>query len=168
MSFPRRSRRGLGCKPFASICGSLALALFIHAIDRAWLNHDASDGRPSEDIVFKKLLIAVVVLGGLGLAGFAVWRPAIAPVALPAPGSFASELIAQGEALAGGGYCAACHTAKDGERFAGGCAMATPFGVIYSTNICPIRSLFPVVLLRSFHQAFRRGRAGALCLLPTS
>jgi mono/diheme cytochrome c family protein len=39
--------------------------------------------------------------------------------------------------LAGGGYCAECHTAKGGQRFAGGYAMATPFGVIYSTNITP-------------------------------
>jgi mono/diheme cytochrome c family protein len=98
-----------------------------------------SHGRSSEDSVFKKLLIAVVALGCLGLAGFGLlaWRPAIAPVALPAPGSFAPELIAKGEGLAGGGYCAVCHTAKGGERFAGGYAMATPFGVIYSTNITP-------------------------------
>jgi mono/diheme cytochrome c family protein len=89
--------------------------------------------------LFKKLLIAVVALGGLGLAGFGAlaWQPAIAPV-VPAPaGSFAPELVAKGEALAGGGYCAACHTAKGGQAFAGGYAMATPFGVIYSTNITP-------------------------------
>jgi len=38
---------------------------------------DASHGRPSEEIVFKKLLIAVVALGCLGLAGFGAlaWRP---------------------------------------------------------------------------------------------
>jgi mono/diheme cytochrome c family protein len=64
--------------------------------------------------VFKKLLIAVVALGCLGLVGFGIlaWRPAIAPVAPPAVGSFAPELIARGEALAGGGYCAECHTTK--------------------------------------------------------
>ena len=89
--------------------------------------------------MFKKLLIAVFVLGCLGLAGFGVlaWRPAIAPVARPAPASFPPELIARGEALAGGGYCGACHTAKGGEKFAGGYEMATPFGAIYSTNITP-------------------------------
>jgi hypothetical protein len=37
---------------------------------------DASHGRPSEEIVFKKLLIAVVALGCLGLAGF--WRIGLA------------------------------------------------------------------------------------------
>jgi mono/diheme cytochrome c family protein len=89
--------------------------------------------------LFKKLLIAVVAMGGLGLAGFGVlaWKPAIAPVVPPPAGSFAPELVAKGEALAGGGYCAACHTAKGGQAFAGGYAMATPFGVIYSTNITP-------------------------------
>ncbi len=66
--------------------------------------------------MFKKLLIAVVALGCFGLAGFGVlaWQPAIAPVVPPAAGSFAPELVAKGEALAGGGYCAACHTAKGG------------------------------------------------------
>src|SRR5262245_62787247 len=88
-----------------------------------------------------QLLIAVFALGCLGLTGFAVlaWRPAIAPVALPAAGSFAPELIARGEALAGGGYCAECHTTKGGQGFAGGFAFATPFGVLYSTNITPDR-----------------------------
>ena len=89
--------------------------------------------------MFKKLLIAAVALGCLGLAGFGVlaWKPAIAPIAPPAAGSFTPELVAKGEALAGGGYCAACHTAKGGQTFAGGDAMATPFGVIYSTNFTP-------------------------------
>jgi mono/diheme cytochrome c family protein len=81
-----------------------------------------------EDTVFNKLLIAVVALGSLGLAGFGVlaWQPAMAPVLIPAPASFAPELIAKGEALAGGGYCAACHTAKGGEKFAGGYANGNP------------------------------------------
>jgi mono/diheme cytochrome c family protein len=89
--------------------------------------------------VLKKLLIWVVALGCLGLLGFAVlaWRPAIAPISPPPPGSFAPELVAKGEALAGGGYCAQCHTVKGGQKLAGGYPMATPFGVLYSTNITP-------------------------------
>ena len=100
---------------------------------------DASHREPLEDTVFKKLLIAVVALGCFGLAGFGMlaWQPAMAPVVPPAPESFAPDLVAKGEALAGGGYCAACHTAKGGQTFAGGYAMATPFGVIRSTNITP-------------------------------
>jgi mono/diheme cytochrome c family protein len=88
--------------------------------------------------VRKRVLIAIVVLGALGLVGFGVlaWRPAIAPLTR-APDGFAPQLIAQGAALAAGGYCAECHTAKGGPAFAGGYAMATPFGVLYSTNITP-------------------------------
>ena len=87
----------------------------------------------------KRFLIGVFAIGVLGILGFAAlaWRPAITPIAPPAPGSFAPALIAKGEALAGGGYCAECHTATRGQTFAGGYAMATPFGVIYSTNITP-------------------------------
>ena len=55
--------------------------------------------------MFKKLLIAVVALGCLGLIGFGVlaWEPAIAPVVSPTAGSFTPDLVAKGEALAGGG-----------------------------------------------------------------
>src|SRR5271157_3592184 len=86
-----------------------------------------------------RIAVVVVALGVLTLLGFGVlaWRPAIAPAAPPAPAGFAPALVAKGGALAGGGYCAACHTAKGGQSFAGGYAMQTPFGVIYSTNITP-------------------------------
>ena len=58
----------------------------------------ASHCEPSEDTVFKKLLIAAVALGCLGLVGFGVlaWEPAIAPIAPPAAASFAPELVAKG------------------------------------------------------------------------
>ena len=89
--------------------------------------------------MFKKMLIGIVALGCLGLAGFGLlaWRPAIAPITPLAPGSFPPELIAKGEVLASGGYCAECHTAKSAQKFAGGYAFETPFGVLYSTNITP-------------------------------
>lgn len=51
--------------------------------------------------------------------------------------SFSPELVAQGAYLARIGDCVACHTAKDGQPFAGGLPMETPVGVIYSTNITP-------------------------------
>ena len=87
----------------------------------------------------KRLLISVLALGVLAILGFGAlaWRPAIAPIVPPAPGAFAPELVAKGAALAAGGYCAECHTAKGGQQFAGGYAMATPFGLLYSTNITP-------------------------------
>lgn len=46
-------------------------------------------------------------------------------------------LIDKGEYLARAGDCIACHTAPDGEPYAGGLSLASPFGTIYSTNITP-------------------------------
>ncbi len=37
------------------------------------------------------------------------------------------------------GNCAACHTARGGQPYAGGRAIATPFGDIYSSNLTPDR-----------------------------
>ncbi len=47
------------------------------------------------------------------------------------------EFVKRGEYLARAGDCIACHTAPEGKLFAGGRAMATPFGTIYTTNITP-------------------------------
>jgi mono/diheme cytochrome c family protein len=48
-----------------------------------------------------------------------------------------NQLVAQGEYLAKLGNCAACHSARGGEPFAGGKAIETPFGAVYSSNITP-------------------------------
>ncbi|WP_354141616.1 cytochrome c [Bradyrhizobium sp. LB11.1] len=48
-----------------------------------------------------------------------------------------SDIIARGEYLARAGDCTACHTAPEGRLFAGGHAMPTPFGTIYTSNITP-------------------------------
>ena len=45
--------------------------------------------------------------------------------------------IERGRYLVKAGDCAACHTADNGKPFAGGRAVPTPFGIIYSTNITP-------------------------------
>jgi mono/diheme cytochrome c family protein len=91
--------------------------------------------------VLRRLLVCVLGLGFLGalVLGALAWRPAIAPMAPPSPVSFPPDLIAKGEALAGGGFCAECHTVKGRPSFAGGYPMPTPFGVVYSTNITPDR-----------------------------
>lgn len=47
--------------------------------------------------------------------------------------------IARGRYLVHAGDCAACHTDDEGQPFAGGRAVPTPFGTIYSTNITPDR-----------------------------
>jgi nicotinate dehydrogenase subunit B len=64
------------------------------------------------------------------------WR-AIAPIARPDPAVFSAATIARGQQLAALGDCMVCHTTDGGVINAGGRALRTPFGVIYSTNITP-------------------------------
>jgi mono/diheme cytochrome c family protein len=79
------------------------------------------------------ILAVAAVFGLYALA----WRPAIAPITAAAATSFPTGLIAQGESLAAAGNCAACHTAPGGKPFAGGYALVSNFGTIYSVNITP-------------------------------
>ena len=48
-----------------------------------------------------------------------------------------AALVKRGEYLARAGDCIACHTTRGGQTFAGGLAMATPFGTLYTPNITP-------------------------------
>lgn len=113
--------------------------------------------------MLKRTFIGLTSLLVIGVAGFAAfaWRPAIAPIALPAPSSFPADLIARGEILAGAGYCATCHTAPGGAFYAGGYAMRTGFGTIYSTNITPdvetgIGSWSEAAFRRAMHEGVAR------------
>jgi mono/diheme cytochrome c family protein len=51
----------------------------------------------------------------------------------------AASVVAKGEYLAQAGDCVACHTAPGGKLFAGGRAMPTPFGTLYTSNVTPDR-----------------------------
>ncbi|TSD54091.1 molybdopterin-dependent oxidoreductase [Variovorax sp. KBS0712] len=80
---------------------------------------------------------AALFIGGLGvIAGLLGWRSAIAPVSLSAP-VYSESTIERGRVLAALGDCAVCHTAPGGEPNAGGRAMDTPFGTLYTTNLTP-------------------------------
>jgi mono/diheme cytochrome c family protein len=70
---------------------------------------------------------------------FLLWarRPAIDPIAPPPPSAFAPAEIARGAALAKLGGCESCHTVSNLAAFAGGVAIATPFGTIHGANITP-------------------------------
>src|SRR6195952_5116434 len=50
-----------------------------------------------------------------------------------------ASIVARGEYLAQAGDCVACHTAPGGKLFAGGHAMPTPFGTLYTSNVTPDR-----------------------------
>ncbi|WP_234685945.1 cytochrome c [Bradyrhizobium monzae] len=89
----------------------------------------------------KTLLVAVLALVVLGLI-------AIAPIVLvPVAKTSAQQLVASDFTQDGGkseylvrlADCAPCHTAEGRKPFAGGLAIPSPFGTIWSTNITPDR-----------------------------
>src|SRR6478736_7465041 len=82
-------------------------------------------------------IVAVVLLAGAAAAFAIAWRPAIAAVEPPSPQSFDAALVKKGRDLAAIGNCNDCHTVRGGKAFAGGLAVPTPFGAIYSSNITP-------------------------------
>jgi mono/diheme cytochrome c family protein len=83
------------------------------------------------------------VLLVLVIAGWLVFRPA-GPLP-PSPGRDDAEAaslkdparVKRGEYLALAGDCAACHTARGGQPYAGGRSLATPFGDVPAPNITP-------------------------------
>jgi len=83
-----------------------------------------------------------VVAAGLALAftgavGGAHWLSETRRVAAVEPQIDDEAMIARGAYIARTADCIACHTAPGGRPFAGGLAMETPVGAIYSTNITP-------------------------------
>ncbi|MEQ8514113.1 MAG: cytochrome c [Chromatocurvus sp.] len=81
-------------------------------------------------------LLAVLVVG-IAIVFALSWHPSYDPIEPPTAAAFDPGQVQRGEMLASAGYCATCHTAKGGPRNAGGYAMETGFGTIYSTNITP-------------------------------
>ncbi|WP_342447459.1 cytochrome c [Mesorhizobium opportunistum] len=81
-------------------------------------------------------VFVVVIAGAAGLFAYA-WKPAIDPVEPPQRSAFDQALIEKGAVLASVGNCTSCHTKPGDKSFAGGLAVPTPFGTIYSTNITP-------------------------------
>ena len=77
-------------------------------------------------------MIAALAAAMLGL----VLAIPVPLASLPTDAASAGD-VTRGEYLTRIGDCAACHTAIGGEPFAGGLAIETPFGVIWSPNITP-------------------------------
>ena len=88
-----------------------------------------------------RIAIAGVVLVILGAIALALLRPGMLPqTPAPAPATVTgatTQFLTRGEYLARAGDCVACHTAPEGQDFAGGRAMPTPFGNLYVPNITP-------------------------------
>jgi mono/diheme cytochrome c family protein len=76
------------------------------------------------------------------------------------PGAAAAQPMSRGEYLARVGDCVSCHTAPGKPAYAGGLAVHSPFGPIYSSNITPDRQYgIGAYSLDDFRRAVRRGVA---------
>lgn len=79
-------------------------------------------------------------------------------LALAAP-AWADPAVEAGRAVATASDCIACHSVPGGKPFAGGLAMATPIGTIYSTNITPAKTGIGGYTYEEFARALRDGVA---------
>ncbi|MBC7583919.1 cytochrome c [Tardiphaga sp. vice352] len=86
------------------------------------------------------MILGAALISGLSVAAVPAQQPVTPPSAAPAPQPAkvpTDSVIARGEYLARAGDCIACHTAPEGQTFAGSRAMKTPFGTIFTSNITP-------------------------------
>ncbi|AHV94423.1 c-type cytochrome [Bordetella holmesii] len=77
--------------------------------------------------------VALVIVAG----SLAYWLGTREQAMPPAVRADSATLIERGRYLAQVGNCAGCHTARDGQPYAGGRPIATPFGTLYGPNITP-------------------------------
>jgi mono/diheme cytochrome c family protein len=115
-------------------------------------------------LTFARIVVGVALLAvllALAIVGLA-WRREIPPVARAEPDKIDPALVEEGARLAAAGNCIACHTVPGGEAFAGGLAVPTQFGTIYSTNITPdeetgIGTWSEEAFARAMHEGVDRG-----------
>jgi alcohol dehydrogenase (quinone), cytochrome c subunit len=101
-------------------------------------------------------LLAILLLIFLGALTYSLLPTQTRAIARGAPADAAS--IERGRYLAIAGDCTACHTAPNGKEFAGGLALASPVGTIYSTNITPDKKTgIGEYTLDDFDRAVRHG-----------
>lgn len=82
----------------------------------------------------KRLLIVAVLVALAAPWALLAWQRNLHDASTP---STTPADPKRGAYLAAIGNCAGCHTARGGERLAGGRAIPTPFGTVFSTNLTP-------------------------------
>lgn len=87
----------------------------------------------------RSVLLALLAIGAMGgtAALLYAWESSISPIDPWLARAPDPAVTRRGASLALLGDCATCHTAPGGAPYAGGLAMPTPFGTLYSTNITP-------------------------------
>jgi mono/diheme cytochrome c family protein len=110
----------------------------------------------------KKALAGIVAVAAIGFAGALAY--ALAPSETRSIGAAAAPAGEQGALVDAGRYvavasdCIACHTAPGGKPFAGGRAIASPIGDMFSTNITPDQKTgIGNYSLNDFDRAVRHG-----------
>jgi len=110
---------------------------------------------------FKRALLVLVglaVLVFVGALAFALLPTHTRPIASSQPPASDAASIERGRYLAVAADCTACHTMPGGKPFAGGLAIDSPVGAIYSTNITPdLESGIGKFTLDDFDRAVRHG-----------
>jgi nicotinate dehydrogenase subunit B len=135
-----------------------------HALPGATTRTQDPIARPAQPNPFAKrrgalASVAALIAATIGVATAVLpWR-AIAPIARPDASVFSAATIARGQQLAALGDCAVCHTELNGGAInAGGRALETPFGKIYSTNITPdVETGIGAWSYPAFERAMREG-----------
>jgi mono/diheme cytochrome c family protein len=78
------------------------------------------------------IIVVLAVIVGAAIAYVMQGRHEGAP-----PATLDAAAVARGQYLVRAGNCLSCHTPPDGKPYAGGRAIPTPFGTLYSSNITP-------------------------------
>jgi mono/diheme cytochrome c family protein len=86
-------------------------------------------------LILLAIVVAVFVVVGIGFAW--TWRPAIDPISAGGIPKADRRTVQVGAELATIGNCNDCHMTRSGRPFAGGRALPTSFGTIFSSNITP-------------------------------
>ena len=114
----------------------------------------------------KALLASTALLMAAALVVWVLNTRDEVDVNTPEPAVAASDAMLQrGAYLARAGNCMSCHTARGGEPYAGGRAIDTPFGAVYTSNLTPdeesgIGSWTPAHFWRAMHNG--RSKDGRL------
>jgi nicotinate dehydrogenase subunit B len=175
LMLPRQDQPPLGAGESASVPGAAAIAnaifdatgvrfrevpfspeTILAGLQPAMAAEARQRGRRRFWRIFGGLAGGLVVAAGTALG----WSSAMAPASAPQPDVFSAAQIKRGRLLASAGDCAVCHTAPGGAVNAGGHALGTPFGTVYSTNLTPdAETGIGTYSFAAFERAMRRGIA---------
>ena len=103
--------------------------------------------------------LGALLAGAIGLgAALLGSRPALAPLLQTGASPYTAATLERGRQLAALGNCVGCHSVPEGVANAGGRALQTPFGTVYSTNLTPdVETGIGSWSLNAFQRAMREG-----------